>query len=273
MAFAPGPLSWPARLAATGRRNLPQPIRVGLRGCRRISRKAIRRVPPTLRVPIRDSLQKASLLIGIGEVVPAAEFEAFLTEHLRRINGNELPDGDYMEFGVYLGTSIAAAVRAFDSCELTHRRFFGFDSFTGLPDNAEDDGWASGLYAASRNVAEWHLRRLGVLDRVTLIEGWFDETLTSATVDKYQLRSVLVAMVDCDTYSSAVTALRFAEPLLAPQCIVIFDDWYTMNPSGDLIEGERRAFEELLADCPQWKSADLGRIGFCGRAFELNRSS
>ena len=119
----------------------------------------------------------------------------------------------------------------------------------------------------SRKVAEWHLRRLGVLDRVTLIEGWFDETLTSVTVDEHELQRVVVAMVDFDTYGSAAIAVRFVEPLLAANCLVIFDDWYTMNPSGDLIEGERRAFEELLANYPHWTSADLGRVGFCGQAF------
>ena len=272
MAFAPGPLSLPARLAAAARKELPEPVRVGLRRFRRGSRQAIRRVPLTVRIPIRDSLQRVALRIGKGEVVPAAEFESFLTGHLRRMSGDLVLAGDYMEFGVYLGTSLGAAVRAFDSCGLGGWRFFGFDSFAGLPDDAERDGWVPGLYAASRSVAEWHLRRLGVLDRVTLVEGWFDETLTPATIEKQQLERVLVAMVDCDTYGSAATALRFVEPLLAPRCLVILDDWYTMNPSGDLVEGERRAFEELLADCPQWMSVDLGRVGFCGRAFELCRN-
>jgi O-methyltransferase len=203
--------------------------------------------------------------------VPARPFEDFLVEQLEvvaRPRGVPL-EGDYVEFGVYVGTSMAAAVRAFDRVGVARSRFVGFDSFEGLPPGSEQDGWTSGAFAASRSVAEWNLARQGVRHRVELVEGWFDVTCTEQTVERLGLGNVLVAMIDCDTYSSSRVALDFVEPLLAPQALVIFDDWYARNPEGTELEGQRRAFHELVARRPDLVIRDAGRPGFYGQAFRV----
>ena len=179
-------------------------------------------------------------------------------------------DGDYVEFGVYLGTSMGAAVRAFDRAGAAPARFFGFDSFAGLPPESAEDGWIPGDFATTREVAEWHLRRQGVLERVTLIKGWFDETCTEETTAIFGLRKILVAMIDCDTYGSSKTALAYVEPMLAPSSLVVFDDWYALNPDGTKVEGQRRVFEEFLARRPDIRTTDLGRVGYHGQSFLIS---
>jgi len=222
-------------------------------------------------------LNKAMLTVGWGDVVPAAPFERFLTAQLEAIGRDagssvldSVPDGDYVEFGVYVGTSMGAAVRAFDAAGLHGSRFVGFDSFAGLPAGSESEGWRSGDFRASRALAEWNLSRQGVVHRVDLVEGWFDETCTSATIERCRLEKVLVAMIDCDTYTSSKVALDFVAPLLAPRCLLVFDDWYTANPDGSKLEGQRKAFEELLARSPHLRAEDAGRPGFHGQAFRLS---
>jgi hypothetical protein len=233
----------------------------------------LRRLPPGIRRPIRDLYQKTAVKRGGSQVVPPRVFEDFLVaqlDALRREAAAPTLEGDYIEFGVFVGTSLGAAVRAFDRAGVTRGRFFGFDSFEGLPEGSESDGWTSGTFAASRSVTEWNLTRQGVLDRVTLVEGWFDDTCTAETVERYGLGGVLVAMIDCDTYSSSKLALDFVEPLLAESAVLIFDDWYTRNPDGTEMEGQRRAFHELLARRPELSCVEVGRPGFYSQAFRVS---
>jgi hypothetical protein len=247
-------------------------LRSAVHRVRRVRRGVLRRLPPAVRRPVRDLYLKTLLSVGRAQVVPAAAFEEFLLgqlEALRAESGQSRLQGDYLEFGVYVGTSMGAAVRSFDRAGVTKCRFFGFDSFAGLPEGSESDGWTSGSYAASRSVTEWNLARQGVLDRVNLVQGWFDETCNAETVERYQLGDVLVAMIDCDTYTSSRIALDFVEPLLARYCIVIFDDWYARNPDGTTMEGQRQALHELLARRSDLTVTDIGRPGFYGQAFRL----
>jgi O-methyltransferase len=251
---------------------------------RRASWAVLSRLPPSLGEPAWMLLNKAMLTIGWGDVVPAAAFEQFLSaqlEALGRDAGRSMsdgdregdPEGDYVEFGVYVGTSMGAAVRAFDKAGLRGSRFVGFDSFAGLPAGSESEGWRSGDFRASRALAEWNLSRQGVLPRVNLVEGWFDQTCTSATIERYRLEKVLVAMIDCDTYTSSKIAVDFVAPLLAPRCLLVFDDWYTANPDGSQLEGQRKVFEELLARSPNLRAEDAGRPGFHGQAFRLSSAA
>lgn len=240
----------------------------------RLGRRLVERLPAGVRPPLRDAIQKGLVALGQDEVVPAQAFEDFLVDQLdllRRESGGTALAGDYLEFGVYLGTSLGAAVRAFDRADVAAARFVGFDSFEGLPPGSEADGWQSGDFAASRSVAEWNLARQGVRHRVELVEGWFDETCTPEAVERHQLGQVLVAMIDCDTYTSSRQALEFVEPLLGSRSLVVFDDWYALNPDGREMEGQRRAFHEVAARSPHLSVADAGRAGYCGQAFRLTK--
>ena len=236
---------------------------------RRARVKVLRRLPSAVRRPLQDLALRGSLRFGRGEVVDADAFEEFLVDHL-----DVADPGSYVEFGVYLGTSITAAVRAFDRAvpDAASRRFCGFDSFEGLPPGSEHEGWLTGDFASSLPFVEGRLRRAGVRDRITLVPGWFDDTCTPATARRLSIPPVAVAMIDCDTYSSTVTSLRFVLPLLAERSIIVFDDWYANNPDGTQLEGQRLAFEELIGTAADIACTDLGRVGTGGRGWTLVRT-
>lgn len=221
-------------------------------------------LPPAVGRPLRDARLRLSVRTGRGLVVPADRYEAFLVEHLPKVSRH---GGQYLEFGVYLGSSIGAAVRAFDRAGCRGARFVGFDSFAGLPPGSEEEGWVSGQFASSRAVTEWHLRRQGIAERIELVEGWFADTCNADTVVAHDLRDVVVAMIDCDIHSATVTALDFVGPLLAERAIVIFDDWFALNPDGERLEGQRLACEAYRDRHPARRFAELGRVGYHGLAF------
>src|SRR5690349_1873786 len=82
-------------------------------------------------------------------------------------------------------------------------RLIGFDSFDCLPEN-----WRPGLgtgHFANEKPPEIDD------DRVSFAVGWFDDTLPKFETPEHDQR---IINLDPDVYSSAVTALTWAEPYL-----------------------------------------------------------
>lgn len=203
-----------------------------------------------------------------GVLVDELELEREYVSAVRwlkdRLPAHEI--GDYLEFGVYYGTSLACMHRVLDAEALSAPRLFGFDSFEGLPpsDHPDDRSWRPGQFRSSYAFAREYLSRKGVdWNRVTLIEGWFDETLTPSSAAAHGIRKAGIVMVDCDMYVSARAALGFCAPLVKDHAVFFFDDWN----SGRLAEqgkGEKRAFEEFMSQNPHLSVQEFGRYACKG---------
>ncbi|HYG72962.1 MAG TPA: TylF/MycF/NovP-related O-methyltransferase [Actinomycetota bacterium] len=190
-------------------------------------------------------------------LVPEAELEATYRDALALVTPDDADEvGAYLEFGVYVGTSLLCMHRASVAAGFPRMRLIGFDSFEGLPPSAgSDDGGAfrRGWYRAGHGLVREHLTRSGIdWSRTTLVPGWFDETLHPRLAERLGIDRVAVILIDCDIYSSARAALRFCAPMIRDRAVVVFDDWNAGGLAANGM-GERRAFEELLAEHP-----DLG---------------
>ena len=111
------------------------------------------------------------------------------------------------------------------------------------------------------------------LNRVDLVPGWFEESLTDETLNRLGLERAAVVMVDCVISSSTRVALEFCTPLVRDRTIVFFDDWATVGLA-DRGLGERAAFEAWLAEHPEINAEELPALRFDGssRAFMISRS-
>ncbi|KAB2812265.1 TylF/MycF/NovP-related O-methyltransferase [Pimelobacter simplex] len=126
---------------------------------------------------------------------------------------------DYLEFGVFQGSSLRHWVEMNQHPE---SRFFGFDSFEGLPENWKRfDG----------RMVKAHFDVNGALpdiqdDRLSFVPGWFQETL-DLFLEKFDHdpQRQLVVHVDSDLYSSALYVLTRLDALLVPGTIVLFDEF------------------------------------------------
>jgi hypothetical protein len=152
-------------------------------------------------------------------------------------------------------------------------RFFGFDSFQGLPDVEGEDKKAgifiSGDYAWTRSAVERDLASHGFdWSRGTLIGGYFDQSLTRSEKLDQQMGPAAVVMVDCDLYQSTVPVLAFVADLLQDGTIMLFDDWSCFGGGDD--RGEPRAFAEFLRDHPQWRPEWWMDFGTYGKAFIMH---
>jgi O-methyltransferase len=184
--------------------------------------------------------------------------------------------GDYYEFGLYRGQSFWSAQEAADRLGIRGMRFFGFDSFAGLPEIEGNDRKAgifvSGDYRASRDQVEQLLIGHGFdMDRAALVEGFFDQSLTPEVKNQHQMGPAALVMVDCDLYQSTVPALAFVADRLQDGTIVLFDDWYCFGDSEQ--HGERRAFGEFLELHPEWTAEPLERFSGYGQSFLVRRST
>ncbi|NVO56470.1 class I SAM-dependent methyltransferase [Rhodobacteraceae bacterium B1Z28] len=134
----------------------------------------------------------------------------------------------FLEFGVFSGRSVnIIADRAKDA------KVAGFDSFEGLPET-----WRSGFEQGVFAVAELP----EVRSNVTLVKGWFDETLPSFV--KTLTAPVGFVHVDCDLYSSTKTIFDILGPYFADEVIVVFDEYFNYPGWED---HEHKAFKEFLS--------------------------
>lgn len=185
--------------------------------------------------------------------------------------------GDYYEFGVFKGYAFWQAQKIANEHGLQNMRFFGFDSFKGLPkvqgrDETKEDVFYEGQYSCSKDNVVENLNSKGVdWNRTFLIEGFFEDSLNAKAKEKYRMNKIAVALIDCDLYSSTVEVLGFIKNLLNNKTILIFDDWNCFD--GDNEKGQRKAFREFLARNKHFSVEELFTYGLYGQAFLLETNA
>jgi hypothetical protein len=200
-------------------------------------------------------------------------------------------EGDYLEFGVWEGSSFAAAYHALQSNRQRHLaygydtpeyrrwkenplRFFAFDSFEGIPggEGERHVDYHEGAYQCSEERFRANLKSKGVdLSRVATVRGFYDQTLNDKTKTQLGLRKAAVVMIDCDLYESTVPVLDFLTDLVGQGTIIIFDDWFRFRGSPEY--GEQRACREWLAKNPHIELIEYWREGPQAVSFLVNLKS
>ena len=209
-------------------------------------------------------------------LVPERELEERYRDALNRLAQAAGPDevGNYLEFGVYVGTSLLCMDRASKALGFESLRLYGFDSFQGLPEVTATEAagvWQPGWYRAEYSLVREHLTRNGIdWDRTTLVPGWFEESLVPGLAEQLGIKKAGIIMIDCDIYSAALTALAFCAPLIRDRAVVFFDDW---GPDGLAAKGlgESRAFGEFLAGNPDLKAEELPPYSDYSKVFFVTR--
>jgi hypothetical protein len=176
---------------------------------------------------------------------------------------NEKIGGDYAEFGVLRGATFVEAVRAAQLHKLDSMRFWACDSFQGLPHGGGP--FEAGEFAATRKEFEGNLKAHRVpVDRVSVIEGFFDESLPGPISDE-----IALAWIDCDLYESTVPVLEALTDRLVQGAALCFDDWFTHR--GDPDQGEQRAVREWLNSHTSLQLVPWRPFSWGGQSFLFKR--
>ena len=168
-----------------------------------------------------DSWEYVKAHSDLGTEVINASFD--LLDHALSAARSE---GLVLEFGVRHGHSIRHIA------ERVNGAVFGFDSFTGLPSSWGHE--PEGVYSTEGELPE-------VPTNVTLIPGWFDETLASFL--EQNPGDIRFCNIDCDIYDSTATVLDLIAPRIKPGSVLAFDE-YIVNPTWR--EDEFQAFQEAV---------------------------
>jgi len=181
-------------------------------------------------------------------LVPPDTLKIFFRDCIKRLEKLKGGDiGDYLEFGVFNGSSIGSAYMTAKDMNQSIN-FFGFDSFDGLPDGTDEehDILQKGFYRCPFEKTKECLGRRGVNpDDITWVMGVYSESLTDEAIETHGIGNIGIVFVDCDTYSSSKEVLNFLAPLITSPAIICFDDWrlYDMDIKGT---GEYRSFNEFM---------------------------
>lgn len=172
--------------------------------------------------------------------------------------------GDLIETGVWRGGAtifMRAALEAFGD---TSRSVWVADSFQGLPkpdpSRASDVGdalWQYEQLAISLEQVKSNFERYGMLDeRVRFLEGWFEDTLPAAPIERLS-----VLRLDGDMYDSTMVALEALYPKLSQGGYAIVDDYGAVVGCRDATDDFRRThgIEEEMHEvdwtCVFWRKA------------------
>ena len=186
--------------------------------------------------------------------------------------------GDYLEFGVFQGTSFALSLRAASKFmgkgQPDSPRFFAFDSFEGLsePDPQKDGNvFSKGDYTSSEKRFLGNIRGAARGWEVITVKGFYDRSLNPEVVQKHSMKAAAFVTIDCDLYQPALQALRFVTPLLKTGSLLYFDDWFYSN--GDMGLGEAGACNAWLKENPGISLTDYGNVGVMGKCFIVSKRS
>lgn len=178
--------------------------------------------------------------------------------------------GDYLEFGVSRGTSLAAAYKALQRAGEIDSRLIGFDSFEGLPSEAADEGWLPGQFRSSLESTRKYLQDKGVSPtRTVLVKGWFRDTLNDNTRQQHAIQKASLIMIDCDIYTASRDALSFSAKHVDDHAVFLLDDWGSTESKGMI--GQKEAFSEFLGEHPEFSARPLRSYATNARVFLVSR--
>ena len=142
-----------------------------------------------------------------------------------------IPEKPFYEFGVWRASSFKYFIKVF-------KKGYGFDTFTGLPEDwlGENGSVAqkAGTYTSDENVPK--------IKGGEFIVGKFEDTLPVFFSESRPMASVI--NFDADLYSSTICALNFSKSVMDKDTILVFDE-LLMNESWE--QDEFKALNEFCS--------------------------
>lgn len=128
---------------------------------------------------------------------------------------------DFLEFGVYNGYSLKIWL---DLHQHPYSRFFGFDSFEGLPED-----WKMFTQTMAKGTFDMGGKPPVIEDRrVQFVQGIFQQTLPPFLQD-FQPQQRLLIHCDADLYSSTLYVLASLNGVMEPGTILLFDQFSSVS--------------------------------------------
>ena len=169
---------------------------------------------------------------------------------MREFSGTYKGKFSVLEFGVASGYTYTKMLYATQYLKVADRfTVHGFDTFEGMHETSDradkdivtDDNWAIGQFKSDKDKIEEYCR--SKYQNFALHQGFFEDTLTPALLQKFESEPPVLVWIDCDYYSSAKTVMEKLIPVLPNGCVVYFDE--PEFNYGSRFTGEARLIHEI----------------------------
>jgi O-methyltransferase len=152
---------------------------------------------------------------------------------------------DYLEFGVFEGRTLRwwSEINRHPGT-----RFFGFDTFTGLPEDWDRGGLKAGAFSTEAKTP--------AIDdaRIQYFAGTFQQTLPGF-LKSYAGENRRVFHLDADLYSSTLFVLHHLAPFLRTGDVLIFDEFHVYLDEFKALQDFRSAWPlkvRTVRRSPDW---------------------
>jgi len=193
----------------------------------------------------------SSFIAGVNPAVVHNLEKYHVLKKVHYLSAIEDLEGDYLEFGVFTGSSFCHSIRCCKKLErlnpnVKNMKFYGFDSFRGFGELEKDDEhpfYQDENFATDVKAVEKRVRKVAGKTPFELVPGFFNESLKGGA-ESFNIKKIKIIFIDSDTYSSAAEALTFCIPAVQEGSFIILDDFYSYRGRED--KGVARAFSEFV---------------------------
>ena len=180
--------------------------------------------------------------------------------------------GNYLEFGVFTGSSFNFAMKVNKKIEKLFGKmdceFIGFDSFAGFGKIKKDDenpSFKDNIFSVDKEKVLRNIKKCSKGQKSKIIEGFYKDTIENKTTQDLKISKYRVVLIDCDLKESTRLALEFIRPSIQEGTIILFDDYVFFK--GNVDKGEYGAFNEFQKKYPEILFRRIFDYGYGSRAF------
>tara|TARA_B110000116_G_scaffold184771_1_gene160141 strand:+ start:149 stop:895 length:747 start_codon:yes stop_codon:yes gene_type:complete len=223
-----------------------------------------------------DFLQTFSskLIAGVNPAIIHNIEKYVALKKVHYLTGVEHLEGDYLEFGVFAGSSFTHSIRCSKKMGkifpgIKDCSFYGYDSFEGFGEIEESDihsFYTDENFATNYEKVSKRVKRAAGEFNYKLIKGFFNETLKNGALADGISKSRVI-FIDSDTYSSSKEALDYCLPTIQVGTYVVLDDFFSYK--GDEKRGVAKAFNEFL-EAGGFSSRKVMDYGMGGSVFVIS---
>ncbi len=183
-------------------------------------------------------------------------------------------EGDYLEFGVFTGSSFTHSIRCSKKMEkifpgINDCNFYGYDSFEGFGDIEESDihsFYTDENFATNYKMVSKRVKKAAGKFKYKLIKGFFNDTLKNGALSDGISKSRVI-FIDSDTYSSSKEALNYCLPTIQIGTYIVLDDFFSYK--GVETRGVAKAFNEFI-EVGGFSSRKVMDYGMGGSVFVIS---